>query len=302
MESPALTGRDTSVEKIRSLFDSRSYKMRLSAEPVLEVDPATDSLLTTVRENIAYWRPARFDDRARRRFMEYWSIWRSTPIDGLVIDLRFFRDGNQFEGAAALAGLFASPGQPLFSLEGLNFPQRLFVSERQPLEISGRLPMVVLVHGETRGAAEVFAALLRRHQGALLLGEPTAGEGGLYTETKLASGRFVRMATARATLPDGSALLGVSIKPDMILYSEEPASELGLFRLAQTSGVNDVIRMPVIPKRRADEASNPDPRLDDVDWDRPAQDEALVLGLDLIQALAIHPSHGTTRVSDSASR
>jgi hypothetical protein len=294
-ETPFLAAAQMEAGTLERLFKKHTYKLRLSEQAELLPPSAARTLTATIRDRVAYWRPLRFDTTTRQRFIEQWSIWRSAPVDGLIIDLRFFRDGNNYEGAAALASLFTPPGKPLFTLEGMNFPQQLFRSEFQPLELAQTLPIVLLVNRDTRGAAEALAYLLKKQVAALVVGEVTAGEGGIYTETQLKSGRYLRMATGRLTMSDGSVLLGVPVQPDLVVHVD-PKEEIQLYLNAQTQGLPAAIQQPSIPKRRADEEMNPDPRLDNADIEIPLVDERLLIAVELVQSIAIYHGPETQRL------
>lgn len=286
LETSFVLNEEQEPDALDRLFKDNTYKLRLSTQAQLASPSSARPMFATLRGQVAYWRPVRFDQAGRQRFIEQWSIWRSVPVDGLIIDLRFFRDGNNYEGAAALVSLFTPPGRPLFSLEGMNFPQQVFRSEWQPLELTPDLPVVVLVNRGTRGAAEAVSYLLKKQVAALVIGDLTAGEAGIYTETQLKSGRFLRIATGRLTMADGSVLLGIPVRPDLAVpvNSQE---ELRLFLTAQLSGIDAVLQLPDIPKRRADEEVNPDPLLDDAQVELPPVDERLLIAAETIQSIAI---------------
>ncbi|MEO0454547.1 MAG: S41 family peptidase [Verrucomicrobiota bacterium] len=286
LQSPSVFASPVSLSELTSLFEEGSYKIRLSEEALLPSALDARPILETLQQEVAYWRPVRFDDEAKKQLVDQWAIWRSVPVGGMIIDLRFFQDGNRFQGAADLAGLFLGPGQPLFSLEGMKFPQQVFLSDLQPLERNSDFPIVILTNRYTRGAAEVFACLLRKNAAALIVGEATAGEGGLYTESRLESGRSLRLATVRATISDGTTLLGVSLLPDMIVDMDITMEEQ-FFALAASRSIVETIVRPRFRKRRSDMEMIPDPLLDDNELVIPAVDERLAFSVDLIQALLV---------------
>ncbi len=78
----------------------------------------------------------------------------TNKVAGIVLDLRF-AGGDDSTAAQATEKLFAA---------------KKFISE----------PLVVLVNGETRGAAERLAAALRHAGAGLIIGSPPAGEAATF--------------------------------------------------------------------------------------------------------------------------
>lgn len=73
-------------------------------------------------------------------------------------------------------------------------------------------PVLVLVDEQTASAAEVVAGALQAHARALVVGRPTYGKG---VARAAVDGRMVDVA--RVLLPDGRALDGAGVTPDMVL-------------------------------------------------------------------------------------
>lgn len=255
LESPALAGTPLTLETLPEVLEKARDKIRISSTATQSPAAGTKTLLEMLPGDAAYWRPRSFEPAELERLVKEWSFWKSAKPGGIIIDLRFFTDPNNFPGAAPAAGLFLSPGRNLFTLQSLNQPQRLFKSERQPLDIPSWMPLFVLVNRETRGAAEALAWALRHEAGALLVGQATAGEGGLFRETRLKSGRFLRLATARALASDGTDLLASGIAPD-ILAEVAAAEERAAFAAAYRSGAASLLAEPdPLPRLNQDVSS-----------------------------------------------
>lgn len=141
--------------------------------------------------------------------------------DALVIDLRASGPSNDFAMAAEFAKRFCPKGKPLFSLRKPAAKQeRTFTSEREP---AYQGLTIVLADGDTHGAAEAIAGLLRFYNKALVIGQPTAGRGVEYSDVALPHGRILRVAVAETVLPQGQTLFPGGIKPDLPV--EMPAAE-----------------------------------------------------------------------------
>jgi len=236
IDAPALMNMELNESTLPGVWQKYPGKIKLSEAPVLAADPRQKSIVQILPDDIGYWRPADFSKKETDLFLKEWPIWKSGSLRGLILDLRQFRDANNLAGAAVLAGLFVSPQSKLFAVEGLSVPQTVFQAQHQPLGLPLFFPMVVLTNAHTRGAAEALALVLQTRSGALLLGCKTAGEGGLFTESRLKSGRYLRMATARIIGADGETLLGRAMVPDVPVDVSAQADRDG-FNAAYQTGV-----------------------------------------------------------------
>jgi hypothetical protein len=119
----------------------------------------------------------------------YRALTTTNKVAGVVLDLRFV-GGDDSASAQATANLFASK------------------------KIAGG-SLVVLVNGETRGAAETLAAALRKAGVALIIGNPTAGEAATFKEFPLRNGEWLRIATTPVKSGNGPAIPSGGLQPDI---------------------------------------------------------------------------------------
>lgn len=288
LEAPALLGEPLTTANLPEFLQRAGAKARFSATATQGPPATARSLLELLPGGIAYWRPRSFDPAETTRLAKEWSIWRSGKPIGLIIDLRYFTDTNNFAGAAPVVSLFTSPGRTLFTLQSLHQAQKVFKSERQPMDLPSWMPLVVLTNHHTRGAAEAVAYVLSTQAGAFLLGQPTAGEAGLYRETRLKSGLYLRVASAEAVAADGTELLGRPLEPD-VWVEMDPVQERAAFAAAATAGAASTLaEPPPLPRLNQDlrplivnagSAMNPAPV--------PLADPILKAGVDAITALHV---------------
>lgn len=269
---------------LQQIVSANDHLARLSVDPVLSPFRGSRSIIDTLLYDTAYWRPTGLDPSSIQALIHQWSVWRSAPVPGLIIDLRFFRDGNNFEGAATAASLFTDPGTPLFTMQDLSQPQKIFQNDRQPLRIERNFPIIVLINNHTRGAGEVLASLLRSHCNALLIGQSTAAEGALYTETMLSSGRYLRLATRRVILANGSDLLGSPLYPD-IKIPVSPQQDLEAYLTGFRKSPNSLITEPEIIKPADGDDTASITRNEDIAPVLQKTDMTLQAAVDIVQAL-----------------
>jgi hypothetical protein len=139
----------------------------------------------------------------------YEKVGATNKLNGLVIDLRY-ATGDNYAAAAAAADLFLKREEPL-----MDWGQGMVKSKEKTDAIS--LPVSVLINGETAGAAEGLAAVLRETGTGLILGNKSAGRAMIAQEYPLQNGGRLRIATAPLQLGDGSALPLDGLKPDVVV-------------------------------------------------------------------------------------
>jgi len=110
---------------------------------------------------------------------------------------------------------------------------RDFVSDQTPL-YSGLI--VLLVDGETAGASEVLAAVLRLHNHAITIGQRTAGRAVDYSDLSLPSGKILRVAVAEAILPDEHSRYPDGVSPDLPVALSAPVKRQ-IFQQSLTKGI-----------------------------------------------------------------
>ena len=134
-------------------------------------------------------------------------------VDAVVLDFRASPATNDFSAAAEFAKRFCLKGKPLFTLRKTTARQdRTFTSDRDPA-YQGLI--IVLADGDTAGAAEAVAGVIRIHDKAVIIGGQTAGRAVEYSDLKLPSGKVLRVAVAEAVLPEGHPLFPGGLKPDL---------------------------------------------------------------------------------------
>lgn len=125
-------------------------------------------------------------------------------VDGIVLDLRGTYSGNAF-AAARFLDIFIEPGQTYFRSKGRSiYDNHRFRSRETPVDTS--IPLVVLVNGETAGAAEVMAAAVQELGRGVVLGSNTQGQGRLQQGVFLYNGGILAFTGTLLFAPAGYAL------------------------------------------------------------------------------------------------
>lgn len=144
--------------------------------------------------------------------------WADQGSRGIILDLRG-AGGESLEAVVKLAGLVSVPGETLFSFRNAK-DQDLDTRSATgtgPLD----LPIMALVDAKTRGAAEVFTAILAsKNRRAIILGERTSGNPLVRSMIPISDGVFVNLAIRRLVVSDGTTYTGMQrVEPDIAVDS-----------------------------------------------------------------------------------
>lgn len=261
---------------------------------------------TILDGGVAYVRVARVADGLANAVSEAAQhLATSNKLKGVVLDLRF-AEGDDYAAAAATADLFLAKTRRL-----LDWGNGMVESKAKKDALIS--PVAVLVNGETDGAAEALAAVLRKTGAGLVLGSRTAGRAAVMREFPLKNGERLRVAATAVKLADGSALSPDGLKPDIEvkvkaadegIYFADAYANLGKTnRLASASGMltNQADGTNPPARRRVNEADLVRARREgrDAEPDTAAEDRepgperavlrdpVLARALDLLQGLAL---------------
>jgi carboxyl-terminal processing protease len=140
-----------------------------------------------------------------------------TKLVGIVLDLRN-NPGGLLDQAIAVSDDFLDKGE-IVSTRGRRSEdaQRY---DAKPGDITGGLPMVVLINGGSASASEIVAGALKDHHRAILLGTKSFGKGSVQTIIQLPGHGAIRLTTARYYTPSGRSIQGEGVPPDIVV---EPA-------------------------------------------------------------------------------
>jgi carboxyl-terminal processing protease len=100
----------------------------------------------------------------------------SSKLAGIILDLRN-DPGGLLDQAAAVASSFIDKGE-IVSTRGRN-PDDAQRYDSHTADITGGLPMVVLINGGTASASEIVAGALQDHHRAIVIGTRSFGKGSV---------------------------------------------------------------------------------------------------------------------------
>jgi carboxyl-terminal processing protease len=145
-----------------------------------------------------------------KKFADTMNTFQSKGIHLLVLDLRDCLGGN-VNSAAKISGYFLHPQDLIYIQESRNFHQAF----RNMAQKHFNVPLVILTDGATASAGELLTGALKDHHAAWVYGEKTLGKGFMETTWLLPGGWELRLTTAQYLLPNGKAVQGRGIEPDV---------------------------------------------------------------------------------------
>ncbi len=185
----------------------RTIKLRREQVEVPSVDNAK---ILDATAGLAYFKLSAFQkttatdiDRA------LWNLHRQ-GMKSLIIDLRG-NPGGLLTASVEAADRFLEAGT-IVSTRGRN-PQEDFTYTAQSAG-TWKLPLVVLIDGDSASASEIFAGAMRDHRRATIIGMRSYGKGSVQGIFPLnIAGTGIRLTTAKFYSPLGKAYSKVGVEP-----------------------------------------------------------------------------------------
>ena len=137
-------------------------------------------------------------------------------LKGIVLDLRN-NPGGLLSQSVAVADAFLHRGT-VVSVRDRDGNGRSFDAHNG--DISGGLPMVVLINRGSASASEIVAGALQDHGRAAIMGRQSFGKGSVQTISPLDWDGALRLTTALYYLPSGRTIQGRGVIPDIVVKGE----------------------------------------------------------------------------------
>jgi len=140
-------------------------------------------------------------------------------IKGYILDLRN-DPGGLLDQAISVSDSFLDRGE-IVSTRGRNASE----SQRynaQKGDLTGGLPVVVLINGGSASASEIVAGALQDHKRATVIGTRSFGKGSVQTIIPLGGQGALRLTTARYYTPSGTSIQAKGIVPNIVIEEELP--------------------------------------------------------------------------------
>ncbi|MGL4512503.1 MAG: S41 family peptidase [Lacipirellulaceae bacterium] len=149
-----------------------------------------------------------------------WDLHRQ-GMRSLVIDLRG-NPGGLLTSAVELADKFVAQGN-LVSTRGRSDGEDF--DYRAHRAGTWRVPLVVMVDGDSASASEIFAAAIRDNRRGTIVGVRSFGKGSVQGIFPMAlGGAGIRLTTAKFYSPNGHPISEVGVNPDIVVHRATSAA------------------------------------------------------------------------------
>ncbi len=137
-------------------------------------------------------------------------------LKGVVLDLRN-NPGGLLDQAVAVSDDFLSQGEIVSTRARHSADSQRWNAKGG--DITGGLPVVVLINGGSASASEIVAGALQDQRRAIVLGTRSFGKGSVQTVIPLPGNGAMRLTTARYYTPSGRSIQGLGIMPEIEVQS-----------------------------------------------------------------------------------
>lgn len=175
---------------------------------------------TVINGNVGYITISNFTAQTVDQFSKALAAIKKTGIVGLVIDVRN-NPGTSAEAAAKILDTLVPAGNLLSSQDKAGKTTVLYTSDAK----SSDLPISVITNKNTLGAAEIFAGVIKDYKTGQIVGEKTAGRGGMEQVFPLSDGSAIVISVADYVLPKSGKFTGTGIDADIPIELSEAQND-----------------------------------------------------------------------------
>ena len=163
-------------------------------------------------------------------------------IKGLVIDLRN-NPGGVLDSAVEITDLFLDHNTigydkviTLAKERNMNITQSY---QSKNADITGNLPLAVVINSGSASASEIMAAALKDHKRAVIVGETSFGKGSIQSVMPLSDDTAIKITTGLYYTPAGSVVQKKGVTPNVYVESLQP-SDKTLLDFRETDYLNSI--------------------------------------------------------------
>ncbi len=192
----------------------------------VDVPSIEDASILDQQYGIAYLRLASFQKTTGKEFeLALWDLHRK-GMRSLIVDVRG-NPGGLLTASVEVADKFVSGGSIVRTIGRSRDENHDY---RAHSVGTWRVPLIVLIDGDSASASEIFAGAIRDHRRGTLIGKRSYGKGSVQGIFPLSSidavQSGVRLTTAKFYSPSGRAIADRGVQPDIVVQATaKPAAE-----------------------------------------------------------------------------
>ncbi len=159
---------------------------------------------------VGYIRITEFDDVTVDQFTEALAVVKGSGAAGLILDLRS-NPGGSLSAVVDIARQILPKGLIVYTEDR--------AGERVEYSCNGdnewKLPLVVLVNGNSASASEILAGAIKDYGIGTLIGTTTFGKGIVQRILPLTDGTAIKLTVSAYYTPNGNNIHNIGIEPDI---------------------------------------------------------------------------------------
>lgn len=163
-----------------------------------------------------YIRVTGFEEVTNKQFKNAVDTLEDSGMKSLIIDLRD-NGGGLLSAAVGMLDRLLPKGLLVYTKDKNGVADEYFAEDDKCV----KLPMAVLVNGNSASASEVFSGALQDNGVAKLVGTKTFGKGIVQTIFGMEDGTALKMTTSRYYTPKGRNIHKTGLEPDIEVQLDE---------------------------------------------------------------------------------
>jgi len=173
-------------------------------------------IVKPIADDYLYIRIAQFQSNTGRDFTDRLreNLKQRPKTKGLVLDLRN-NPGGVLQASVEVADAFLDSGTVVYTQGRMENSSVSYAAT--PGDLTGGLPLVVLINSGSASASEIVAGALQDHKRAIIMGTRSFGKGSVQTVIPITEDRAIKLTTALYYTPNGRSIQAKGIDPDVRL-------------------------------------------------------------------------------------
>lgn len=173
-------------------------------------------IVKPIADDYLYIRIAQFQSNTGRDFSDRLreNLKQRPKTKGLVLDLRN-NPGGVLQASVEVADAFLDSGTVVYTQGRMENSSVSYAAT--PGDLTGGLPLVVLINSGSASASEIVAGALQDHKRAIIMGTRSFGKGSVQTVIPITEDRAIKLTTALYYTPNGRSIQAKGIDPDVRL-------------------------------------------------------------------------------------
>lgn len=209
---------------------------------------------------IGYIQVSEFDVVTAGQFKQAVDNLQAQGMKKMLIDLRN-NPGGVLAGVIEMLAYLLPDGTLVYTANkdgyGTSYGSRdgYLISEMSPAGISDKvtkiaedshelkIPLVVLVNGDSASASEVFAGAIKDYNWGTIVGTTTFGKGIVQSLIPFDDGTAIKLTIAHYYTPKGFDLHGKGIEPDVFVDLEESLKTKALITMEEDNQLQEALKV-----------------------------------------------------------